>query len=153
MTFSSSNFRSTCSSLFRFRSFLIPFPLSLSFSPLVSRSCLPFSCGFFLSLRRERGRGRGRGESSGPASISRSRTGRLVNRADHRILSSSRRQLRPCRSNSMAGDLFGFHRRVGRNRAQECAILREKISPAVIVLTSGCARIQLIRSFDRDRTL
>lgn len=88
LTFSSSNFRSTCSSLFRFRSFLIPFPLSLSFSPLVSRSCLPFSCGFFLSLRRERGRGRGRGESSGPASISRSRTGRLVNRAP--TLGSSR---------------------------------------------------------------
>lgn len=92
LTFSSSNFRSTCSSLFRFHSFLILFPLSLSFSPLVSRSCLPFSCGFFLSLRRERGRGRGRGESSGPASISRSRTGRLVNRArpsDPLVLSST----------------------------------------------------------------
>lgn len=78
------------------------------------------------------------GESSGPASV-----GRIVNRDGPRILLSSRRQLRPCRSNSIAGDLLGFHRRVGRSR--ECAILREKISPAIIVVTGGCARIRSTR--------
>lgn len=121
--FSSTNFKSYSSSLFRLRSFLIPFSFYLSiraFPDLVFLSHVVSSSSAFGGNV-----GVDVGESSGPASVGRSR---IVNRDDPRILLSSRRQLRPCRSNSTAGDL-GFHRRVRRSR--ECAILREKISPAI----------------------